>query len=456
MEAGGAPGSSAERQPVADQDGREQQVTQDPVHDAVQEDIEAQVCPPDLPDDDDEDADDDDQQTEGPVKDNHIPTEDEPDQADPDKDQEQTEQAAATVADPDQQVSNDKTPPPQPRVQDSAPAKSRLPVTAKRPTAPPTKPTSKPPMRRAPPAPPHQPSRKSAMMRINQQPSHHQDSFGDGIRTGPSDIDSDSEVSDAEHFLAKGAFLLTPSHELSLEKASAICERMNFNAPFSLTKTATGILFKFARPEDFMATFKKGFHKVTGARFYKKIPIPCRPQKTFTVFVLEVPEEVPEEDIRHALYKFHSVVEVVRLVGTGGPQQLTLQKDSSGGGGAAASSKAVEKAVGSTVSGSTVELGSAGPPPLIRVTLANLDEYNILLQNGLDFYGATFFPTEAASPSGLVRLPGAAARKQQGNRILDVVTASGQRVRDLLPVFDSAGFSKIPPPVMKTIKPLKH
>ncbi|XP_052121876.1 uncharacterized protein LOC113204893 isoform X4 [Frankliniella occidentalis] len=338
MEAGGAPGSSAERQPVADQDGREQQVTQDPVHDAVQEDIEAQVCPPDLPDDDDEDADDDDQQTEGPVKDNHIPTEDEPDQADPDKDQEQTEQAAATVADPDQQVSNDKTPPPQPRVQDSAPAKSRLPVTAKRPTAPPTKPTSKPPMRRAPPAPPHQPSRKSAMMRINQQPSHHQ------------------------------------------------------------------------------------------------IPIPCRPQKTFTVFVLEVPEEVPEEDIRHALYKFHSVVEVVRLVGTGGPQQLTLQKDSSGGGGAAASSKAVEKAVGSTVSGSTVELGSAGPPPLIRVTLANLDEYNILLQNGLDFYGATFFPTEAASPSGLVRLPGAAARKQQGNRILDVVTASGQRVRDLLPL----------------------
>lgn len=59
-----------------------------------------------------------------------------------------------------------------------------------------------------------------------------------------------------------------------------------------------------------------------------QIPIPCRPQKTFTVFVMEVPEEVPEEDIRHALYKFHSVVEVVRLTGTGGPQQLTVQKDS--------------------------------------------------------------------------------------------------------------------------------
>lgn len=38
-------------------------------------------------------------------------------------------------------------------------------------------------------------------------------------------------------------------------------------------------------------------------------------------------------------------------------------------------------------------------PPTIRITLASLDEYNILLQNGLDFYGATFFPTEANMPS---------------------------------------------------------
>lgn len=36
------------------------------------------------------------------------------------------------------------------------------------------------------------------------------------------------------------------------------------------------------------------------------------------------------------------------------------------------------------------------PPSPIRITLASLDEYNILLQNGLDFYGATFFPTEAS------------------------------------------------------------
>jgi hypothetical protein len=34
-----------------------------------------------------------------------------------------------------------------------------------------------------------------------------------------------------------------------------------------------------------------------------------------------------------------------------------------------------------------------------------------------------------------------------------VVTASGQRVRDMLPVFDAAGFSKILPPAVKTIKP---
>jgi hypothetical protein len=39
------------------------------------------------------------------------------------------------------------------------------------------------------------------------------------------------------------------------------------------------------------------------------------------------------------------------------------------------------------------------PPSPIRITLASLDEYNYLLQNGLDFYGATFFPTEANLPA---------------------------------------------------------
>jgi hypothetical protein len=38
------------------------------------------------------------------------------------------------------------------------------------------------------------------------------------------------------------------------------------------------------------------------------------------------------------------------------------------------------------------------PPSPIRITLASIDEYNYLLQNGLDFYGATFFPTEAKLP----------------------------------------------------------
>lgn len=83
--------------------------------------------------------------------------------------------------------------------------------------------------------------------------------------------DTDSEVSDAGYFLAKGAFLLTPSHDLTMDRAALICEKMNFKGCFSLTKTATGILFKFSHPEDYQAVFKKGFHKVTGARFYKKV-----------------------------------------------------------------------------------------------------------------------------------------------------------------------------------------
>lgn len=44
-----------------------------------------------------------------------------------------------------------------------------------------------------------------------------------------------------------------------------------------------------------------------------QVAIPCRPANTFTVYVLDVPEEVPEDDIRHALYKYRSIVEVTRL-----------------------------------------------------------------------------------------------------------------------------------------------
>lgn len=85
------------------------------------------------------------------------------------------------------------------------------------------------------------------------------------------DDDRSSELSDSGHFLAKGAFLITPSNELNLEKATAICEKMNYRGPYSVTRTATGILFKFADQEDYHVTYRKGFHKVTNSRFYKKV-----------------------------------------------------------------------------------------------------------------------------------------------------------------------------------------
>jgi hypothetical protein len=44
------------------------------------------------------------------------------------------------------------------------------------------------------------------------------------------------------------------------------------------------------------------------------------------------------------------------------------------------------------------------PPPPIRITLASVEEYNYLLQNGLDFYGATFFPTEANLPATAAKI----------------------------------------------------
>nr|CAD7255937.1 unnamed protein product [Timema shepardi] len=299
------------------------------------------------------------------------------------------------------------------------------------------------------------PSRSESMLRLNQQEAMWgeqllKQAVADLGGTGSDHDGSDSELSDSEHFLAKGAFLLTPSHELSIEKASTICEKMNFKGLFSLTKTATGILFKFSEAEDYqavqgyvllyqepdsralvMVTYQhyislypekgegeeqgrgeehnwvmmEGIGKVEleevnpnlrGGRVEKHlgkntpvhpteiqtsispssadelnttsalasyateaerkwktilektnlstpdpdsilnipvigsivyfVPIPCRPQKTFCVFVLEIPEDIPEEDIRHSLYKFHSVVEVSRLTkenqpaGSGGQQ----------------------------------------------------------------------------------------------------------------------------------------
>ncbi|KAK9887609.1 hypothetical protein WA026_023492 [Henosepilachna vigintioctopunctata] len=204
--------------------------------------------------------------------------------------------------------------------------------------------------------------------------------------------DCNSELSEHGRFLTKGAFLLTPSHDLSLDKAANICDKLNFRGSFSLTKTATGILFKFSEPDDFQQVFRKGFHKVTGGRLYRKVNIPCRPQKTFSLLVHEVPNDLPEDDIRASLYRFGSVVEVTRL-----PPKIDQ---------------------------------TPGSPNPIRVTLASLDEYNSLLQHGLDFYGATYFPTEPLKKESL-----------RGSK------------EKLLPVFDSAGFSRLPPPASRTLKP---
>jgi hypothetical protein len=44
------------------------------------------------------------------------------------------------------------------------------------------------------------------------------------------------------------------------------------------------------------------------------------------------------------------------------------------------------------------------PPAPIRITLASVEEFNYLLQNGLDFYGATYFPTEANLPATAAKI----------------------------------------------------
>ncbi|XP_017017123.1 uncharacterized protein [Drosophila kikkawai] len=290
--------------------------------------------------------------------------------------------------------------------------------------------------------------------------------------------DSDSEVSSPDNFLTKGAFLLTPSYELSMERAALICEKMSFKGCFSLTKTATGILFKFSHPDDYQAVFKKGFHKVTGARFYRKqtfsrsIAIPCRPRKTFTLYVLDVPEDLPVEDIRHAMYKFDSVVEVVRLhiyssLASNAAAASAASVGASTGSGVdkvegeqiqllhtptqtlrRAALRSTSKSVGSVV-GDAIEKAERPerrelPPAVIRITLASMDEYNVLLQNGLNFYDATFFPTDAN-----ISLKG--AKIDYKRRMLDGSIPG--RVRELLPVFDAAGFCKLPPPTSKLIKP---
>lgn len=184
-----------------------------------------------------------------------------------------------------------------------------------------------------------------------------------------------------------------------MDRAALICEKMSFKGCFSLTKTATGILFKFSHPEDYQMVFKKGFHKVTNARFYKKIAIPCRPQKTFTLFVFDIPDDLPVEDVRHALYRFNSVVEVVRLlIFYNNASQQEKRED-----GTSTPKPQIPK-LSKPVDSEDVANPKESPPPPVRITLASLEEYNTLLQNGLDFYGATFFPTESSLPANTVRI----------------------------------------------------
>ncbi|OAD56750.1 hypothetical protein WN48_02942 [Eufriesea mexicana] len=295
---------------------------------------------------------------------------------------------------------------------------------------------------------------------------------------------------------------------LSIEKAATICDKMNFRGAFSLTKTATGILFKFSNIDDFQAVYKKGFHKVTGARFYKKVAIPCRPAKTFTVYVLDVPEELPEEDIRHALYKYRSIVEVTRLplnTGTVRIQKPKLSKErlckerrkcSRGQENRELNPislsipvvhliptpchptielicrlsplislttrpltrcllcelvKAINDKLKSEAHNQNEPATIYTGPPVIRVTLASVEETSTLLSRGLDFYGATYFPTETPHPAAQP------LAKYKNNRWLELAAiGAGQRVRDLLPVFDNAGFNKLPPPASRLIKPQKN
>ncbi|XP_043671312.1 uncharacterized protein LOC122630645 isoform X4 [Vespula pensylvanica] len=220
-------------------------------------------------------------------------------------------------------------------------------------------------------------SKSSSLLRLNQESRHITDDW--------QTRETDSEISDND-FITKGAFLLTPSHDFNIEKAAAICEKMNFR-----------------NTDDYHAVYKKGFHKITGARFYKKIAIPCRPAKTFTVYVLDVPEELPEDDIRHALFKYRSIVEVTRVpLATG-----TVLK---------AINDRLKNEAQTVNEPATIYTG----PPVIRVTLASLEETTILLSQGLDFYGATYFPTDTpfTSSQSLV--------KYKSNRLINYICVSAK------------------------------
>lgn len=211
--------------------------------------------------------------------------------------------------------------------------------------------------------------------------------------------------------------------------------------------------------------------------------------------MFDVPDDLPEEDIRHSLYKFNSVVEVVRLVVFySKPSQA--QNEGEGGGSEREGSSVVKDSspriasrtnqnsnfpapTGTTTPKSpkvppkideqdVVNLASKESPPApIRITLASVEEYTFLIQNGLNFYGATFFPTESNLPATAARIATKKGRQVQRelvnssahahpfsslfSRLVDGSIPG--RVRELLPVFDACGFTKLPAPASKTFKP---
>lgn len=105
-----------------------------------------------------------------------------------------------------------------------------------------------------------------------------------------------------------------------------------------------------------------------------------------------MPEDLPIEDVRHSLYRFHSVVEVVRLI-VHYPIEKANNNDAASSLGAAG--KQIPRLIQKDDEGLIQKYANCPP---IRITLASHDEYSALLQTGLDFYGATFFPTEANLP----------------------------------------------------------
>lgn len=111
--------------------------------------------------------------------------------------------------------------------------------------------------------------------------------------------------------------------------------------------------------------------------------------------MFDVPEELPEEDIRHALYKLNSVVEVVRLVVYYQKQPMVQNEGTTTPKSPKVPPKIDEQDMANI---------KDSPPAPIRITLASVEEYNFLLQNGLDFYGATYFPTESNLPATAAKI----------------------------------------------------